>query len=70
MSSVLSLKEIKELIAYAREQKVIVLERSDAGMLRFQFSAIAYDPEPEKKPVEKPKPEEETPFGRFNPDQP
>lgn len=46
-TSALSLSEIKDLIAYAREQKVIAFEVSG---VRVQFSALAHEPTPAAPP--------------------
>jgi hypothetical protein len=58
-----SVAEIKELIAYAREQKVIALE---AHGVRFQFNPAAHEPPPAPKPATKP--DEQSPHGHFRPE--
>lgn len=59
----LSLAEIKELIAYAREQKVTILEHAS---VRFQFSPLAHDPPPDEQP-KKTEDEDKSPHGHFKP---
>ena len=62
-NSALSFAEIKELIAFARAQKVVSL---DVAGVRVQFSPAAlFDDEPRKKPA---KDEAEAPFGHYRPE--
>lgn len=63
LTSTLSFAEIKELISYAREQKVLLLE---AHGVRFQFSPVAHDPPPQLG-REDDNGDAESPYGRFKP---
>ncbi len=65
MSSALSLADIKDLIVFARAQKIITLEHDG---LRFQFNPLAHErePDPPKKNAKTPP---ENPFGHFNPEE-
>lgn len=63
-NSPLSLPEIKELIAYAREQKVLMLE---AHGVRFQFNPLAHEvppPAAASRAVD----EDDSPHGHFRPE--
>ncbi len=65
MSSALSLDEIKDLILFARAQKVITLEHNG---LRFQFNIAAHEPEHQLGQPATNKPNDESRYGHFVPE--
>jgi hypothetical protein len=63
LKSSLSLAEAKELIAFARSQRVVAL---DFEGLQFRFSPAAFD-EPDETPKKK-QDEDVSPFGHHKPE--
>lgn len=64
--SQLSLEQVKELIAFARKERVMVLELDS---LRFQFAPGALEPDEPPPPKKSAKPDDEaTPYGHYKPE--
>lgn len=63
--SPISLAQAKELIAFARTQRVMVCEFEG---LRFQFAPGAFEPDPEPTPAKNKPAEPESPFGHYKPE--
>lgn len=64
-STPFSLSEIKELVSFARAEKVLVME---VAGVRFQFSPTAHEERPTKPADKEAAERDKSPHGHFDPD--